>query len=116
MFESRTDPLAPRHIFLRRFAKCFVSAIAIILFALTVGVLGYHYLAGFTWIDALLDAAMILSGMGPVGELQTEGAKVFAAAYALFSGLVFIGIMGLLLAPVAHRALHHFHLDENDPD
>jgi len=114
MFESRTEPLAPRHVFLRRAAKFFGLAFVVIGAALTIGVVGYHFIAGFDWIDSLLNASMILGGMGPVGELQSEAAKLFASFYALFSGLVFISVIGIVLAPAAHRALHLFHLDEDD--
>ena len=88
-----------------------VMAIAV---SLCVGVVGYHWLAGFEWIDSLLEASMILGGMGPIKELSTSSAKIFASMYALFSGLVFIGIMGVVLAPIVHRMLHKFHLDEKD--
>jgi hypothetical protein len=67
-------------------------------------------------VDSLLNASMILGGMGPVGDLHSDAAKVFASVYALFSGIVFIALMGIILAPFAHRALHAFHLDEKDID
>ena len=114
MFESRTEPLAPRHIFFRRAVKFFGLAFVVIGVALAIGVLGYHFIAEFGWIDSLLNASMILGGMGPVGELPSDEAKLFASFYALFSGLVFISVMGIVLAPAAHRALHLFHLDEED--
>jgi hypothetical protein len=114
MFESRTEPLAPRHIFLRRARKYFGLAFVVIGVALAIGVLGYHFIAEFSWIDSLLNASMILGGMGPVGDLPSDEAKLFASFYALFSGLVFISVMGIVLAPAAHRALHLFHLDEED--
>lgn len=114
MFESRTEPLAPTHIFLWRFLQHFGIALGVIAVALGLGVLGYHSIAGFSWIDSLLNASMILGGMGPVGELPSDAAKLFASFYALFSGLVFISVMGIVLAPAAHRALHLFHLDEGD--
>ena len=114
MFESRTEPLASRHVFLRRAVKFFGLAFVVIGVALAIGVLGYHFIAGFSWIDSLLNASMILGGMGPVGELTSDAAKIFASFYALFSGLVFISVMGIVLAPAAHRALHLFHLDEGD--
>jgi len=117
MFESRTEPLAPRHVFLRRAAKFFGLAFVVIGVALAIGVLGYHFIAGFGWIDSLLNASMILGGMGPVSEMRSEAGKLFASAYALFCGLVFIGVMGIVLAPVAHRLLHAFHLEEDqDPN
>ena len=76
-----------------------------------LGTAGYHLVAGLPWVDAFLNAAMILSGMGPVDRLETTPAKLFAALYALFSGVVFIGVMGVLLAPWAHRTLHRFHAE-----
>ena len=114
MFESRTAPLAPRHVFLWRALKFFGLASVVIGVALAIGVLGYHLIAGFDWIDSLLNASMILGGMGPVGQLPSDEAKIFASFYALFSGLVFISVIGIVLAPAAHRALHLFHLDEED--
>ena len=80
--------------------------------ALAIGISGYHWLAGFGLVDSLLEASMILGGMGPVNQLPTEGAKIFASMYALFSGLMFIGIMGVVLSPIVHRFLHKFHVDE----
>jgi hypothetical protein len=116
MLESRQEPIAPRHVFLKRLILFLLFAAAVIAFALLVGILGYHFIAGFSWVDSILDASMILGGMGPVGDLPNDGAKLFASAYALFSGLVFITVMGIVLAPVAHRALHIFHIDEKDID
>ncbi len=83
----------------------------IIGFCLGVGVLGYHVFAGLSWLDALLNASMILTGMGPVDPMKTTAAKLFASFYALFSGVAFISIIGVLLAPVVHRFLHRFHLE-----
>jgi hypothetical protein len=109
-----TRPHRPRHVFAWRFVKFLLGAQLLAGFALGLGVLGYHYIAGFTWVDSLLNASMILGGMGPMGELPSDAAKVFASAYALFSGLVFITVTGIVLAPVAHRVLHLFHLDNDD--
>ena len=89
-------------------------ALGLIAFVLILGIVGYHYIAGFDWVQSLLEASMILGGMGPVKELPNDGAKIFASVYALFSGLIFIAIMGLMLAPVVHRILHKFHVDEKD--
>lgn len=114
MFESRNEPLAARHIFLWRFLRYFGAASLLAGVSLGAGILGYHYIAEMNWIDSLLNASMILGGMGPVDPLKTEAAKLFASAYALFSGLVAITVMGMVLAPLAHRALHLFHLDEED--
>jgi hypothetical protein len=82
-------------------------------FSLAIGTIGYHSLAGLEWIDALLNAAMILTGMGPVAPLSSPAAKVFAAAYALFSGIVFLVSVGILVTPLLHRLMHRFHLEED---
>jgi len=81
---------------------------------LGVGVLGYHWFEGLSWLDAYLNAAMILGGMGPVSEIHTAGGKLFAGTYALFSGVVFLVAMSILLAPVVHRAMHRFHLAKDE--
>jgi hypothetical protein len=114
MFESRHHRLLSLSAFVRRMLAGLLLTITVIIIALGIGVLGYHHLAHFTWIDSLLNASMILGGMGPVGDLPNDGAKIFASAYAIFSGLVFISVMGIMLGPVAHRMLHRFHLDEDD--
>jgi hypothetical protein len=82
--------------------------------ALFVGVFGYHTLEGLPWIDALLNASMILGGMGPVNELRTDAGKIFASIYALFSGLVFMIVAGILFTPILHRFLHRFHLESSE--
>ena len=114
MFESRESPLAPRHVFAWRMFWFFLMAQVLAGMALMIGILGYRYIAQMSWVDSLLNASMILGGMGPMGELKSDAAKIFASAYALFSGLVFISVMGIVLAPAAHRALHLFHLEEDD--
>ena len=114
MFEHRRHPVIPRREFALRMLRVSLLAGALALAALGAGVLGYHCIAGFPWVDSLLNASMILGGMGPVGELPTAAAKVFAAIYALFSGLVFVSLMAIILTPVAHRLLHRFHVDERD--
>lgn len=113
-FERRHEKLAPIPVFIKRMAMAIAMALLLITFVLFVGIAGYHGLAGFDWVDSLLEASMILGGMGPVRELSTTGAKVFASIYALFSGLFFIGIMGIVLAPAVHRMLHKFHVDDTD--
>lgn len=97
--------------FLRRVGRHFVGVMMFVAVALGIGVLGYHYLGHLKWIDALVNASMILGGMGPVDPLPSTAAKVFASCYALFSGLAFIGIAGVMLAPFAHRLLHSFHIE-----
>lgn len=116
MLESRNHPLAPTHVFAWRLVKFLFTAMVLAGIALSLGILGYHYIAGFTWMNSILNASMILGGMGPMGDLETDEAKLFASAYALFSGLVFISVTGIVLTPIAHRALHLFHLDEGDLD
>jgi hypothetical protein len=111
MYEHHRQPLLPRRAFLGRLARHVALAGAVVGAALLVGVLGYHLLEGLPWLDALLNASMILGGMGPVDRLNTNGGKLFASLYALFSGLVFISAAGILLAPVAHRMLHKVHAD-----
>ena len=114
MFERRHEKLAPVKVFVKRIIASLGIAIALIGVALTIGISGYHWLAGFDFVDSLLEASMLLGGMGPVNPLPTEGAKIFASMYALFSGLVFIAVMGVVLSPVLHRFLHKFHVDEKD--
>ncbi|HEY3325445.1 MAG TPA: hypothetical protein VGP72_33645 [Planctomycetota bacterium] len=112
MLEHRHQKVIPPHRFVRRLLFFGGIAAVLVALALTIGTLGYHFIAGFEWIDALLNASMILTGMGPVGELRTTAAKLFASAYAIFSGLVFISVMGVLLTPVVHRVMHKFHVEE----
>lgn len=109
--EHRLEPLLPREVFFWRMARWFAIAAAIILGSLVVGVCGYHFLEGLPWIDSLLNASMILGGMGPVDPIKTEAGKLFASFYALYSGLAIISIAGLLLTPVLHRVMHKFHID-----
>ena len=108
--------LPPHHRrpFYHRFLIAVGLSSGLIGISLGVGILGYHAIAGFTWVDSLLNATMILTGMGPVGALNSDAAKVFASAYALFSGLVFITATGILLTPIFHRVLHRFHIEERD--
>jgi hypothetical protein len=113
-FERRTDKLAPVSVYVQRIIAAVAIAILLMLVALSVGMAGYHLIAGFDFVDSLLEASMILGGMGPVRELPNQSAKVFASIYALFSGVFFIALMGIILAPVAHRVLHKFHLDGKD--
>ena len=114
MFEHKHQKIAPVSVFIKRLAGCVGIAILLILISLSIGIAGYHWIAGFNWIDSLLNASMILGGMGPVNLLTNTSAKVFASLYALFSGLVFIALMGIVFSPIAHRMLHKFHVDEKD--
>ncbi len=111
MYERRHEKLVARSVFLRRLAGNVALAFAVVAAALFLGVAGYHYTERLDWLDALLNASMILGGMGPVAEIRTTAGKLFASFYALFSGLVFLTVAGILFAPIIHRFLHKFHLE-----
>ncbi|OGT28828.1 MAG: hypothetical protein A2Z17_01070 [Gammaproteobacteria bacterium RBG_16_66_13] len=112
LYEHRSQPLLPRPLFLRRLLLHTGAALLVAAVSLAIGVLGYRLIENLAWIDALLNASMILGGMGQIDRLQTEAGKIFASAYALFSGGVFLVVAGILVAPVAHRILHRLHLEE----
>jgi hypothetical protein len=114
MFERKTEKVVPLPTFLKRMAMSLVLALIVLCFALTIGVLGYHTIAGLRWVDAVLNASMILTGMGPIDPMTTTTSKLFASGYALFSGVVFLSSIGFVLSPVFHRILHKFHLDDED--
>jgi hypothetical protein len=111
MFEPRKKPLLPRSAFYARLARSLGLAFAIVVMSLGIGMAGYHVFENLSWLDAFLNAAMILSGMGPVAPIQTSGGKLFAGCYALFSGLALITTLAVVFAPLFHRFLHKFHLD-----
>jgi hypothetical protein len=109
MFEHKDEELlSPRH-FVHRLLRTALWALLVVLLSLALGVAGYRFLGGLPWLDALLNASMILGGMGPVDAIKSAAGKLFASFYALYSGLVLIGLMGFLLAPLFHRILHSFH-------
>lgn len=112
MYEHRRMRPLSRQAFRARLLRHFMLALGIVAVALFLGVAGYHFLGGLSWIDALVNASMILGGMGPVDPMTSVPAKVFASLYALFSGLAFIGIAAVLFAPFLHRLLHRFHWEE----
>ena len=114
MGEQRHKALLSREVFLTRLLRSSALASMLIAASLGIGVLGYHLVAGLPWIDALLNASMILTGMGPVDPLRTSAAKLFASAYALFSGVAFLTVVGVFMAPIVHRFLHRFHLELAD--
>jgi len=115
MYERHNQPLLSRSLFARRVARSLAGGASMIVVSLSVGMLGYHWLEGMRWIDAFANAAMILSGMGPIEPLKTDGGKLFAGLYAIYSGLAVIVIAGVVFAPVVHRFLHRFHLDPGPP-
>jgi hypothetical protein len=110
--DKKHSTLLPFHQFLLRFLRNIILGWISILIALYIGMWGYHHYEHFSWVDSFVNAAMILSGMGPLTPLLTVGGKIFAGCYALFSGLAFIFIIGLIFAPVVHRFLHKYHLEQ----
>lgn len=113
-YEHRAQPVIPAHQFLIRLAHSGIIALALIAVSLFVGMVGYRILEGLSWIDAFLNAAMLLGGMGPVNTPVTFGGKLFAGVYALYCGLAVILAAGVILAPVAHRVLHRFHMESRN--
>ena len=111
LYEHRSDPLLPRRQFLIRLLRHGMASFLLLMVSLGIGVLGYRLTEGLSWIDALLNASMILGGMGPVNAMQSDAGKIFASAYALFSGMIFLVLAGIVIAPLAHRLLHRIHLD-----
>ena len=112
MYEPRHQkPITNRH-FVRRLILHFLGALALIFFSLFIGMVGYHYFENLPWLDAFLNAAMLLGGMGPVESPQTDGGKLFAGLYALYSGIIFLIAAGLVVAPALHRMLHLFHWED----
>jgi hypothetical protein len=107
-------PLAPPEVFARRLLASTAVGLALVIASLVVGMAGYHGYEGLPWIDAFLNAAMILSGMGPLMQPATTGGKLFAGIYALYSGLAVLVIAGVIFGPVVHRFLHRFHIEAKD--
>jgi hypothetical protein len=113
-YEKLKEPMAPLQVFAMRVAANAVVVLALVAVSLGIGMWGYHDLEHMSWIDAFANASMILSGMGPMGELKSAGGKLFAGFYALYSGLFLIIAAGILLAPLLHRFLHGLHLADQD--
>jgi hypothetical protein len=114
MFEHKSELLLSRKAFYARFAWSVLATAGIVVFSLFMGSAGYHYLGDLPWIDALLNASMILAGMGPVDPIRSSTAKLFAAFYALYSGIAFLTMVAILMAPILHRFLHKFHLEVSE--
>jgi hypothetical protein len=112
VYESRSVPPLSRRLFARRFLLHFAASQLLVLFSLGLGMSGYMYFEGMAWRDAFVNAAMLLGGMGPIDPLKTDGGKIFAGLFALYSGLVFLVVAATLLAPVVHRVLHRFHWEQ----
>ncbi len=114
MYEHRSEPLLSRAKFLRRVVLHALVAFGLIAISWTMGILGYHFFGNLAWIDAILNASMILGGMGPVDVLRSNAGKLFASFYALYSGIAFLVTAGIVVAPLAHRLLHRLHLEAKE--
>jgi hypothetical protein len=112
--ERMHQPLLPFREFRRRMSRYAGVALLLVGMSLACGAIGYHQFAGLPWVDSILNASMILTGMGPVDPMRSTAAKLFASFYALFSGVAFLSIVGVLIAPIVHRYLHRFHLEMDE--
>ena len=112
MYEHKRQPLASKETYYKRMGRSLLLALLVLFISLMIGIVGYHYTTGMDWLDALLNASMILSGMGPVDTITQASGKWFASFYALFSGVVFITNIGLILAPAIHRIMHRLHVED----
>ena len=112
--ENKKQRLAPFPVFLKRVARFALFGFLLIVLSAGIGTIGYHYYAQLNWIDSFYMACMILTGMGPVGEMKTDAAKLFSALYALYSGVAFLSICAVFFAPIIHRFLHKLHVDEQE--
>jgi hypothetical protein len=111
MRPARLRPLMPKHIFIRKMMWNLFYAFLLVVFSLSAGTLGYHAFASLSWVDSFYNSSMILTGMGPVSHLETNGAKLFASIYAIYCGVAFLSSMAVLFGPMIHRVLHKYHLD-----
>lgn len=114
MYEARHEPLLSNANFYRRLGMHVLAAAVMLLISLGAGMAGYHTTEGMSWLDAFLNASMLLGGMGPITPLQTSAGKFFAGCYALYAGLLFVVCTALILTPVIHRVLHVFHVEDTD--
>lgn len=110
---EKIPPTIPRFLFIRKFVRSLIVGAIMILLSLGIGILGYSYYENMSFVDAYVNAAMILSGMGPVSELKTDAGKIFAGSYALFSGIFFLVIIAITFSPLIHRFLHKFHMEDH---
>lgn len=115
-FEKKHQPLATKRVFLQRLLKYALYAFLILALSLAIGTIGYRLYAAISWVDAFLNAAMILTGMGPVTAMPSDGAKLFSAFYAIYSGVAFLTTISILFAPIIHRFLHLMHVEDNEND
>jgi len=112
-FEHRSEPVLPFDKFIKRFLRYSFFSFLLLGFSLGLGVVGYHYFNELPWLDSLLNASMILTGMGPIDPMKNDGAKWFASFYSIFSGVVFLSTVAVFLSPIVHRFLHKLHVDED---
>jgi hypothetical protein len=115
-FEHRTKPLLPKSQFYKRILRYSGFAILLLSISLGIGIIGYHFLNELSWLDSLLNASMILTGMGPVDPMKSNAAKWFASLYAIFSGVAFLSTVAVFLSPIVHRFLHKLHLFEESKE
>ena len=115
MFEHVSKPVLPRREFLSRLMRAVLLGVGLIVFSLAMGMAGYRFFfPSLDWADAFVNAAMILSGMGPLAVPESTGAKIFSGCYAIYSGLMLVMSAGVIFAPLVHRFLHKLHADEDD--
>lgn len=114
-YERHDQPLIPRREFLVRISYHFMVGLMVLAVSLFIGILGYHFFESLSWLDALLNASMILGGMGPVDAIHTDAGKIFASIYAIFAGVIFLVVAGVIMAPAVHRIMHRLHMDEDNP-
>lgn len=112
----KTPKLVAKRHFYRKLVRSLAFSTFLIALSLFIGMAGYHWLAGLGWVDSLLNASMILTGMGPVNVMESNAAKIFASFYALYSGIAFLSIFAVFFAPIFHRFLHQFNLDLDEFD
>jgi hypothetical protein len=115
-YENKSEPVVSREVFLRRLGRNAIVALTVIGVSMIVGIIGYHTIEGMEWIDAFLESAMLLGGMGPIHAPVTVAGKLFAGIYALYAGVLVIGTAGVILAPIFHRLLHSLHVEDDDDE
>ena len=114
MYEKKHEPLLPKKHYYRRILKSMLRGSVFLFSALFIGIAGYHWICNFSWINSLLNASMILGGMGPVDMISTSAGKLFASFYAIFSGIAFLSTIGVIMAPIVHRFMHRFHIQDEE--
>jgi hypothetical protein len=116
LYEHKSQPLAKKSVYYKRLLNSFFLSFIFILFSLLLGVLGYHSIAGLGWIDSLLNASMILTGMGPVNPMSDNASKLFASIYSIYSGVAFLSSIAVFLSPALHRLMHRLHMEKEKGD